>query len=797
MSMNHTIPIESEEASASLSTSDLSGSVNNTAFTTDDDKMEDVEVGGNDAPEEPGMTQGNTLVDVPGTMNKGIRAGSIRRWVYVTAILLIVLAVVIGIAASVSNNNNNKTSASSGSVPNSSPVSSPVLSPVASPTAASPVATNPTAPTAAARQANYEQIVTFLSARGVSNEDDLRRRGSHQHDSAVFLANHDPLNLPLPSGTDLSDPQVEHYVTRYVLTLLHHGWDGYNWTFQLNFMSELEMCYWNGMKATFQPSFVPLAEAGGVFCLNGTQTPVALDLGESVVAFLYRMKRILIIRVLTVSRSLFFSFPEYNKLKGTIPTELGLLTKLVFLDLEFNEINGTIPTELCQLTDLEHLSLRANLLTGSLPSCMGQWSKLAYLDLEVNQLDGSFPQGDALCNMKELDTVVLQRNLFSGALPTCMGQWTRLNGFFASENFFTGSLPSELALLPNVSHFLVDDNELTGNPNTVFSDMPTLKFLYLDNNQFTGVIDSTFVANSPNLTALDISHNNFTLDPAAPVFPLHLLQHPTLQILDASTNLLNGSLPSTELQANNALLFLSLHANALRGSIPRQLHQFSELAHLDLSLNSFTGALPDQLFSLRLLNLFLSENPNLQSGLLPDSILTNHTGFRELSLRNTQRTGPLPTLVGFSDLVLLDLGGNDFTGAIPTQYSELPNLRYLLLNGNPDLSGSIPVMSQSPALQIALLDNTNIYGDFSSLCALTAFTDLDASDVLGDSALIVNCNTTAGTVSNCACCKCCHRPGGCSNPVVASLDWTWEQRMSQTVRDFAVNDTLLLDFEQL
>ncbi|GAX21897.1 hypothetical protein FisN_30Hh099 [Fistulifera solaris] len=761
--MNHTIPIESEEASASLSTSDLSGAVNATAF--DDDKMEDVEVGGNEtiAPEEPAMTQGNTLVDVPGTMNKGIRAGSIRRWVYVTAIVLIVLAIVIGIAASVSNNNNKTSASSSGSFPNPSPVASPVSSPVTSPTAASPVApTSSTAP----RQATYEEVVTFLSSRGVSNEDELRSRGSHQHDSAVFLANHDPLNLPLPSSTDLSDPQVEHYVTRYVMTLLHHGLDGYNWTFQLNYMSELEMCYWNGMKASFQPDFIPVPEAGGVFCLNGTQTPVALDL-------------------------------EYNKLKGTIPTELGLLTKLVFLDFEFNEINGTIPTELCQLTDLEHLSLRGNYLTGSLPSCMGQWSKLAYLDVEVNQLDGSFPQGDALCNMKELDTVVLQRNLFSGALPTCMGQWTRLNGFFASENFFTGSLPSELALLPNVSHFLVDDNELTGNPNTVFSDMPTLKFLYLDNNQFTGVIDSTFVANSPNLTALDISHNNFTLDPASPVFPLHLLQHPTLQILDASTNLLNGSLPSTELQANSALLFLSLHSNALRGSIPRQLHQFSELAHLDLSLNSFTGALPDQLFSMRLLNLFLSENPGLQSGLLPDSILTNHTGFRELSLRNTQRTGPLPSLAGFSDLVLLDLGGNGFTGAIPTQYSELTDLRYLLLNGNPGLSGSIPAMSQSPGLQIALLDNTDIYGDFSSLCALTAFTELDASAVLGDSALIVNCNTTAGEVSNCACCKCCHRPGGCSNPVVASLDWTWEQRMSQTVRDFSVNETLLLDFEEL
>lgn len=37
---------------------------------------------------------------------------------------------------------------------------------------------------------------------------------------------------------------------------------------------------------------------------------------------------------------------HYEKLHGTIPTELGLLTNLDFFSLEGNDLTGTIPSEL-------------------------------------------------------------------------------------------------------------------------------------------------------------------------------------------------------------------------------------------------------------------------------------------------------------------------------------------------------------------------------------------------------------------------------------------------------------------
>lgn len=798
--------MESEEASASLSTADLTGAGGSeSSFRNDfvaangtednEDMMEDVEVGGGvgAVSKEPVMTEvvGGTLVDVPGTMNKGVRAGAIRRWVYVTAAVLILLAVIIGVAASSSNKKNS--SSSSTTLEGSSPNGSPVVSPVSAPVMGSPVSA-PTTNTEP-RKADYEQVVQFLITRGVSNETDLRTRNTPQHNAAVFVANHDPLNLPLPQSSSLSDPEVEKYVTRYIMTLLHHALDGYNWPTQLNFMSDIETCYWNGVKASYSPGFILGLEGGGFFCRNDTMLPLALDLGEYSASTCLRVGLPVHTTCTLTHCSVSVSYlltTEYNQLNGKVPTELGLLTSLLFLDLEFNNITGTIPTELCRLTSLEHLSLRGNLFTGTLPSCMGQWTNLVYFDVELNQLQGSLPQGNALCNMTQLETLNVHENMLTGSIPTCIGQWSSLSGFFASENFLKGEIPSEIRSLPNLTLFLVDNNELTGDPTALFNNIASLEFVYLDNNRFTGVLDSTFAANMSSLLMMDLSSNNFTLDPTTPVFPLHLLQHPTLQVLDVSVNRLEGSLPS-ELQANEALVFFSVHTNSLKGTIPRQLHQFSKLIHLDMSKNNLSGSLPNHLFSMKLHNLFLSDNPTLEPGALPDSILTNHTGFREISLRNTRRTGSLPAFTGFSELQLLDLGSNSFSGEIPSQYSTLPELRYLLLNNNPNLTGSIPDMGQSSLLQIALLDDTDVSGDFSSICALTAFTLIDATDPPGDSALVVNCNTTTGEVTNCVCCQCCPVAGGCSAPVVASLDWTWEFQLSRTVRNFAVNETLLQD----
>ena len=55
-------------------------------------------------------------------------------------------------------------------------------------------------------------------------------------------------------------------------------------------------------------------------------------------------------------------------LKGKIPSDIGKLINLTFLDLSHHELTGEIPPEIGNLTKLIKLRLKGNQLTGEVPS---------------------------------------------------------------------------------------------------------------------------------------------------------------------------------------------------------------------------------------------------------------------------------------------------------------------------------------------------------------------------------------------------------------------------------------------
>ena len=71
----------------------------------------------------------------------------------------------------------------------------------------------------------------------------------------------------------------------------------------------------------------------------------------------------------------FLSFPNLlhldlrsNQLKGTIPMNIGTLSKLQFLDLSINFFNGSLPLSLANLTKVYELDVSQNNVTGKLDS---------------------------------------------------------------------------------------------------------------------------------------------------------------------------------------------------------------------------------------------------------------------------------------------------------------------------------------------------------------------------------------------------------------------------------------------
>merc|ERR1712194_903018 len=83
---------------------------------------------------------------------------------------------------------------------------------------------------------------------------------------------------------------------------------------------------------------------------------------------------------------------DKNPLTGDVPTQLGLLTKLVYLWIIDTDLSGSVPSQLGLLTSLQSLQLHDNDLSGSLPSQLGNLNPTQWCDFGgTNSYDCPLP----------------------------------------------------------------------------------------------------------------------------------------------------------------------------------------------------------------------------------------------------------------------------------------------------------------------------------------------------------------------------------------------------------------------
>ncbi|KAK2413596.1 putative leucine-rich repeat receptor protein kinase [Trifolium repens] len=199
---------------------------------------------------------------------------------------------------------------------------------------------------------------------------------------------------------------------------------------------------------------------------------------------------------------------------GTIPKDIGLLSKLTHLDLSNNSLSGEVPSSLGNLTQLQYLDISYNDLYGSIPYELGFIKPLIALNLSNNNnIEGEIPS--SLGNLTNLTHLHMSANFLVGTIPPSLGNLRQLEYLDISFTYIHGSIPPELGFLKNLTTINLSYNNIEGFIPLELGFLKNLTTLDLSYNILTGMVPQ-----SPcNVTILDISYNHlegpipFCIDP--------------------------------------------------------------------------------------------------------------------------------------------------------------------------------------------------------------------------------------------------------------------------------------------
>ena len=110
-------------------------------------------------------------------------------------------------------------------------------------------------------------------------------------------------------------------------------------------------------------------------------------------------------------------------------------------------------------------SLSLSNISGEIPSEIGNLINLTWLNLSGNNLTGEIPP--EIGNLTNLTTLQLSNNQLTGEIPSEIGNLTNLIGLSLLNNQLSGEIPSEIVLLANLNELYLQNNQLTSLPDTI------------------------------------------------------------------------------------------------------------------------------------------------------------------------------------------------------------------------------------------------------------------------------------------------------------------------------------------
>ncbi|XP_078176161.1 uncharacterized protein LOC144569591 [Carex rostrata] len=452
-----------------------------------------------------------------------------------------------------------------------------------------------------------------------------------------------------------------------------------------------------------------------------------------------------------------YSFDDwiYHSLIGKISPSLIFLSDLKYLDLSFNNFTGSkFPEFIGAFRNLKYLNLSYTVLSGTIPPQLGNLSRLMYLDLSnyveyeyhLNQFSNVFMLNtdtwwlpnlrnlkhmemsgvdfkdsndwvETLNKLSSLEVLVLSENNLTH-IPQSIPfvNFTSLRVLHLSDQNFNTTIPIWVGSLHSLNVLILEDCNLVGPYPATLGNLTSLNKLTLNYNSLVGMVPP--LHSLTKLTDLSLSGNNIEGDIRELL--LGKLSNYTLgdlEYLDLSFTNLSGTLTGW-ITDMTSVTHLDLGYNNLSGTIPIDIGNLTNLVYLDLGSNSLTGLLSETHLTslLKLKTLYLEYNnitilvdsdwtPSFQLNSIDlsscklgpkfPSWLRRQVEIQDLYLTDTGIDGSIPNwLWSLSSLSSLDLSTNLLRGKLPASLVHMTKLMDMDLSNN-RLEGKIPFLPTS------------------------------------------------------------------------------------------------------
>ncbi|KAK2414564.1 receptor protein [Trifolium repens] len=125
----------------------------------------------------------------------------------------------------------------------------------------------------------------------------------------------------------------------------------------------------------------------------------------------------------------------------------SILIYMSGIDLSHNKLNGSIPSELGNLTRIRALNWSNNFFTGKIPDTFSNLVQVESLDLSFNMLSGQIPP--QISGLISLEVFSVAHNNLSGETPEWKGQFSTFDESSYEGNQFLCGLPLPKSCNPN------------------------------------------------------------------------------------------------------------------------------------------------------------------------------------------------------------------------------------------------------------------------------------------------------------------------------------------------------------